>query len=120
MFEEIVFKHAFQPVIDIDSSTIVSYEVLLRGPSNETPEFILDQVDMSILRSISNHGPRQATVKALCVVCKNLGIYIRVNGIETEHQFNFLRKIGISLFQGPLFAEPGFEFLPQPSFPASI
>jgi EAL domain-containing protein (putative c-di-GMP-specific phosphodiesterase class I) len=235
MIEKIEFTHAFQPIIDVDSSTIISYEVLLRGLNNESPgsifnkiekskimsfdqysrekaletaarlglncninlnftpgailfedgryltetihkakslgflakqlvieitesEFIHDidglasvmnnirrervviaiddfgagyaglnmlaeiqpdmvKLDMSILRSINNHGPRQIIVKAIYSVCKDLGIDILAEGVETELEFDFLRSVGISLYQGYLFAKPGFECLPQPLFP---
>ena len=44
MFKGIGFSHAFQPIIDISKSDIVSYEVLLRGLNNEAPWIVFDNV----------------------------------------------------------------------------
>jgi len=229
MFKDIEFTHAFQPVVNIETGTIVSHEVLLRGVSGEPPsvvfnkiekqdliffdqysrekalmlsarlglnsainlnfspgavlfdegrlvfetiemakglgfssnqlvieitenEFIeslsilsmvlnkmrqekiviavddfgsgyaglnmladilpdLIKIDMSLLRDINKSGPRQAIVKAIFSVCMDLGIDILAEGVETECEFDWLRGIGIFLYQGYLFAKPSFESL---------
>lgn len=231
MFKGIKFSHAFQPIIDVTSGAIVSYEALLRGTNNEPPgcvfnkinksslmsfdqynrehalelaarlgvdcalninftpgailfeeglyvtatlekakslgfdakqlvieiiesEFIHDidllasvlnelrgesmviaiddfgaaysglnmlaeiqpdliKLDMSLLRDIDHHGPRQAIVKGIFSVCVDLGIDVLAEGVESQGEFNFLRSIGVKLYQGYFFAKPGFECLPQ-------
>ena len=72
----------------------------------------LIKVDMSLLRSINENGPRQAIVRAMNSVCLDLGIDVLAEGVETEKEFDWLRSIGISLYQGFLFAKPAFEYLP--------
>ena len=72
----------------------------------------LIKVDMSLLRSINNNGPRQAIVRAMSRVCLDLGIDVLAEGVETEKEFDWLRSIGISLYQGFLFSKPAFESLP--------
>ena len=233
MFEEITFCHAFQPILDIERNKVVSYEVLLRGVNNCSPELVLSKInkedllsfdqysreislktamrlgldsavnlnftpgavqfdkghyvlatidavkrhgfktnqlvveitesefihdidsftdvldilrshgvviaiddfgagyaglnmlaeiqpdliklDMSLLRGIDKHGPRQSITRAVCNVCLDLGIDILAEGVETEEEFDFLANQGISLYQGYFIARPGVECLPKPN-----
>ncbi|WP_351125643.1 EAL domain-containing protein, partial [Shewanella sp. T24-MNA-CIBAN-0130] len=62
---------------------------------------------------MDHHGPRQAIVKGIYSVCTDLGIDVLAEGVESEGEFNFLRNIGVKLYQGYFFAKPGFECLPQ-------
>lgn len=45
-------------------------------------------------------------------ICFDLGIDIIAEGIEAEEEYAWLGSQGIHLFQGYLFAKPGFESLP--------
>ena len=47
-----------------------------------------------------------------------LGGQIIAEGVETKEEYFWLRSQGINLYQGYLFAKPGFECLPEPEFPA--
>jgi EAL domain-containing protein (putative c-di-GMP-specific phosphodiesterase class I) len=38
-------------------------------------------------------------------------------GVEVPEEYYWLRSQGIVLYQGYLFARPGFECLPEPVFP---
>ena len=44
-------------------------------------------------------------------------IFEVTEGVETVAEFRTLRALGIDLFQGYLFASPGFESFPKPVFP---
>ncbi len=39
------YSFAFQPIIDISNSAILSYEALIRGPNNESAETVLSRVE---------------------------------------------------------------------------
>ncbi|WP_431272587.1 EAL domain-containing protein [Dankookia sp. P2] len=41
-------------------------------------------------------------------------------GIETRAEYATLREMGVGLFQGYLFARPGFRILPGASLPAGL
>nr|WP_067293605.1 EAL domain-containing protein [Marinobacterium profundum] len=69
------------------------------------------KIDMSLLRNINENGPRQSIVRALDNVCLDLGIDILAEGVETEAEFNWLKNIGIDIYQGYYFAKPAFECL---------
>jgi EAL domain-containing protein (putative c-di-GMP-specific phosphodiesterase class I) len=75
----------------------------------------LIKLDMYLLRNIDKDGARQAIVRAISDVCLDLGIDVLAEGVETEEEFDFLNKLGVSLYQGYLFAKPGFECFPPVS-----
>ena len=86
---------------------------------NLLAEFQPDQVklDMKLIAGIERHGPRQAIVRAISQICSDLGIDIIAEGIETEEEYAWLASQGIRLFQGYLFAKPGFESFPPVHYP---
>jgi len=86
---------------------------------NLLAEFQPDQIkmDMALMRGIESHGPKQAIVRAIAGVCVDLGIDLIAEGVETLAEFQWLKGEGIRLFQGYLFAKPGFESLPPAEFP---
>ena len=49
---------------------------------------------------------------------EDLGIDIVAEGLETLDKYEWLRREGIILFQGYLFALPAFRALPAAVFPA--
>ena len=75
----------------------------------------LIKLDMSLIRGIEKHGPRQSITRAIYSVCLDLGIDILAEGVETEEEFNYLSGAGIQLYQGYFVAQPAFEYLPQPT-----
>ena len=79
------------------------------------PDFI--KLDMALIRNIQNHGPRQAIVRAILAACGSLGIEVIAEGVEADREYKWLRAAGVSLFQGYLFAPPGFETLPTARVP---
>jgi EAL domain-containing protein (putative c-di-GMP-specific phosphodiesterase class I) len=75
------------------------------------------KLDMDLVRGIERHGPRQAIVRALIQACYDLGIDVISEGVQTVDEFEWLAGAGIRLFQGYLFAKPGFESFPAINFP---
>lgn len=87
---------------------------------NLLAEFQPDQIkiDMVLARGIDGNGPRQAIVRAIIAVCRDLGIDVIAEGIETLGEFRWFEDEGVRLFQGYLFAKPAFESLPTIEYPA--
>lgn len=75
------------------------------------------KLDMALIRNIRSHGPRQAIVRGIFRTCEDLGIDVLAEGVETVAEYEWLYGEGIVLFQGYLFARPGFESLPVAHFP---
>ena len=71
------------------------------------------------MRGIERHGPRQAIVRAVIQVCADLGVDVIAEGVETLAEYLWFSEQGVRLFQGFLFARPGFECLPSVQYPGS-
>jgi EAL domain-containing protein (putative c-di-GMP-specific phosphodiesterase class I) len=86
---------------------------------NLLTDFQPDQIklDMKLVRGIEHHGPRQAIVRAIDQVCRDLGIDVIAEGVETVEEYAWLANAGIRLFQGYLFAKPAFESFPPVHYP---
>ncbi len=86
---------------------------------NVLADFQPDQIklDKNLVRGIQGRGPRQAIVRAILQVCRDLGIELIAEGIESQEEFCWLREEGVEHFQGYLFAKPIFEQLPPAQFP---
>lgn len=78
----------------------------------------LVSLSMRLIRGIDSHGPRQAILRGVMQICGDLGIDVVAKGVQTETEYAWLRDEGVTLFQGYLFAPPGFESLPRPNIPA--
>jgi EAL domain-containing protein (putative c-di-GMP-specific phosphodiesterase class I) len=77
------------------------------------PDYI--KLDMALTRNIDRDPVRQAIVSGIVTTCRALGLGIIAEGIETAEELRFLRSLEIQLFQGYLFARPGFQALPEVS-----
>lgn len=75
------------------------------------------KLDMSLVRGIYSHGPRQAIVRAIAQVCVDLGIDFVVEGVETIEEYRWFADLGVHLYQGYLFAKPMFEGMPPFNIP---
>lgn len=86
---------------------------------NLLAEFQPDQikVDIALVRKIHMSGPRQSIVRAIVGLCRELRIDVIAEGIESLDQLRWLEDEGLRLFQGYLFARPGFEHFPSAWFP---
>jgi EAL domain-containing protein (putative c-di-GMP-specific phosphodiesterase class I) len=78
------------------------------------------KLDMNLVRGIESRGPRQSITRAIATVCGDLGIDVVAEGVETLEEFAWLEHEGVRLFQGYLFAEPGFESLPPARYPHQL
>jgi EAL domain-containing protein (putative c-di-GMP-specific phosphodiesterase class I) len=87
---------------------------------NLLADFQPDQLklDMKLVRNIEGIGARQSIVRAIIEVCRDLGIDMVAEGVETIDEYSWFAEHGVRFFQGYLFARPGFESLPRASFPA--
>lgn len=80
------------------------------------PDFL--KIDLKLVRDIHQHGPRQAIVRGIVQVCADLGVDVVAEGIETVEEYRWLRRAGLTLMQGYLFAKPAFETLAPIEFTA--
>src|SRR5215471_9658996 len=70
------------------------------------------KLDMSLVRNIDREPVKQKVVASMVGLCKDMGLLIVAEGVETVPERNTLVDLGCDLLQGYLFAKPG------PPFPA--
>lgn len=69
----------------------------------------LVKLDMALVRNIDRDRNRRIITNGILQVCRDLGIDVIAEGIETPGELNALVDLGIDLFQGFHFARPAFE-----------
>ncbi len=105
------YRHqGFQTAIDDFGAGYSGLNLL----SEFQPNYI--KIDMALTRNIHEDKIRRAIIKSILQVCSELEIETIAEGIETQDEVLALRDLGITLFQGYLFAKPGFETLPPVTF----
>lgn len=72
----------------------------------------LIKLDMALIRGVDQDKARQAIVRGIIAICRDLDIQVIAEGIETPGERDFLADSGIALMQGYLFARPLFKGLP--------
>lgn len=102
----------FSTAIDDFGAGYSRYNIMTASP----PDLL--KLDMELIRDIHERPNKQAVVSGIITMMNQLGGQIIAEGVETEEEYRWLRNEGITLFQGYLFARPGFECLPEPSIPA--
>jgi EAL domain-containing protein (putative c-di-GMP-specific phosphodiesterase class I) len=70
------------------------------------------KIDMELTRRIHADSVRRSIARAIISLCKDLKISVIAEGVETVDEAVTLRSLGVSLFQGYLFARPAIEQLP--------
>ncbi|UGB37690.1 EAL domain-containing protein [Frateuria soli] len=75
------------------------------------------KLDMALVRGIDRDPVRQSIVRHTLAMCEELGVAVIAEGIETAGEWRALEALGVTLFQGYLFARPGFECLPEVHWP---
>jgi len=101
----------FQTALDDFGAGYSRYDLLIASPTD------ILKLDMALIRDIHKIPNKQAIVAGIMVMMEQIGGKVLAEGVETEEEYFWLRSQGITLFQGYLFAKPGFETLPTPYFP---
>ena len=69
------------------------------------------KIDMDLVRNVDTSFARQAIVKSIVGLCRDLDIAALAEGIETRAERDFLAGLGIDLMQGYWFSKPVFKGL---------
>jgi len=72
------------------------------------PEFV--KLDMALVRDIDSSSVKQKLVKSMASMCKDMGLYVVAEGVETRAERDAVIDLGCDLLQGFLFARPGPAF----------
>ncbi|MEA1079389.1 EAL domain-containing protein [Marinobacter sp. ASW11-75] len=101
----------FATAIDDFGAGYSRFNIMIASP----PDIL--KLDMGLIRGIHDNPNKQAVVSGIITMMNHLGGRIVAEGVETKQEYFWLRSQGINLYQGYLFAKPGFECLPEPVFP---
>ncbi len=72
----------------------------------------LIKLDMALVRGIDMDYVRQRIACSVLTLCRDLGVRVIAEGIETLGERDFLAANGVTLMQGYLFAKPAFKAMP--------
>jgi EAL domain-containing protein (putative c-di-GMP-specific phosphodiesterase class I) len=72
------------------------------------PEIV--KLDMSLVRDVHESPTRQKLVRSMTALCKDMGMLVVGEGVETELERQTLERLGCDLLQGYLIARPGNPF----------
>jgi EAL domain-containing protein (putative c-di-GMP-specific phosphodiesterase class I)/ActR/RegA family two-component response regulator len=64
------------------------------------------KIDMSLIHGVDDDPTRQALVRSMASVCRDMGILVVAEGIETEGERAVLAELGCDLLQGFLLGRP--------------
>ena len=69
-------------------------------------DFDVLKIDMDFLRTFETNKKTQVIIGTIVNMAKELGIHTVAEGVETQQQYDFLRRIGCEKLQGYLFGKP--------------
>jgi EAL domain-containing protein (putative c-di-GMP-specific phosphodiesterase class I) len=72
------------------------------------PEIV--KLDMSLIRGVHEDPTRQHLIRSLNGACRDLGIMVVAEGVETREERDTLIALGSDLLQGYLFSKPARAF----------
>jgi len=73
------------------------------------PDFV--KLDMSLIRDLASSPIRQRLVSSMIDACRDTGMKLVAEGVETVHELGKLTELGCDLLQGYHFARPTAEFV---------
>lgn len=119
---EITERAAFDDVMDVRASVgtlrALGFRIALddlgagyAGLSNFAalePDIV--KLDMSLVRNVHQSAIRQRVVRSMTTLCRDMGMDVVAEGIESSEEKEMVRGFGCRLLQGYHFARPGPPF----------
>jgi len=69
------------------------------------------KLDMSLVRDLDSHPVKQRLVQSVIELCRDSGVKVIGEGVETAAEAGVLRDLGCDYLQGYLIARPGPAFV---------
>jgi len=69
------------------------------------------KLDMSLVRDVDKHQLKQRLIRSVTQLCREQGIQVIGEGVETEAEAEVLVDLGCDLLQGYVIAKPGPAFV---------
>ncbi len=106
-------RYGFTSAIDDFGAAFAGFELLAAFQ----PDVV--KIDMSLVRDIHVDPVRRTIVSGFVETCEKLQIKVIAEGVEVSDEVRTLRSLGVTLFQGFLFARPGINTLPAVAWDAA-
>jgi EAL domain-containing protein (putative c-di-GMP-specific phosphodiesterase class I) len=71
------------------------------------PEFV--KLDMALIRNVNENSVKRRLVRSITGVCREMGLQVVAEGIETKEERDTVIELGCDLLQGYLFGRPNRE-----------
>ncbi|HJZ89112.1 MAG TPA: EAL domain-containing response regulator [Polyangia bacterium] len=68
------------------------------------------KLDLALIRDVDHEPTKQRLVRSLAGLCKDMGMLVLAEGVETAAERDMLAELGCELQQGFLFAKPAPPF----------
>jgi EAL domain-containing protein (putative c-di-GMP-specific phosphodiesterase class I) len=68
------------------------------------------KIDMSLIRDVDAHPTKQTVIRSMATLCRELGMRLVAEGVETDAERSTLSGLGCDLLQGFLFGQPEAGF----------
>ncbi len=78
------------------------------------PDFV--KFDMALVRDVQTSPIRQKLIGSMTTLCREMGMRVVAEGIETVEERDTVMQLGCDLLQGFLLGRPGRAF-PTPTWP---
>ncbi len=73
------------------------------------PDFV--KLDMSLIRGVDRNTIKQRLIRSMTSVCKDMGLLVVAEGIETREEHETIVELGCDLLQGYRFGRPMAELV---------
>lgn len=64
------------------------------------------KLDLSLIRDVDTSTKKQAMVRHMQALCRELGAHVVAEGVETPAELQCLQSLGVDFVQGYLLARP--------------
>ncbi len=78
------------------------------------------KLDREMISAIDQSEVKQIILRHTLAMCQDLNVIPLAEGVETLEELRVLIDMGVQRFQGYLFARPGFESLPEVTWPSLL
>ncbi len=108
-------RHGFTLALDDFGSGFSGLNLL-----SELDGIQLVKLDGALIRNIESNPRAERIVATMVELGAGLGIEMLAECVETQEEYAVLRRLGIKLMQGYLFARPSLEALPEVLWPEGV
>jgi len=71
------------------------------------------KIDMSLVRGVDSQPTKQTVIRSMTALCRELGMGLVAEGVETTAEREALTRLGCAFLQGFLFGRPQAVVSPE-------